>query len=111
MRLAVVQRLLGLLMLMFSITMLPPVVISDSGTPHSLAAARTSMARAAAPAWRARYATDGDVIVQCCHCRRTRRSDGSDVWDWVPAWVASPPPETSHGICPLCLEYFYPRTT
>lgn len=59
---------------------------------------------------RARYQRDG-VIVQCCHCRKTRRNVGEDVWDWVGALVAHPWPAVSHGLCPVCLDYYYPVST
>jgi hypothetical protein len=54
------------------------------------------------------YRTTGGVITMCMHCRRTRRSAGSNMWDWVPDFVASPPDDISHGLCPICFSYYYP---
>jgi hypothetical protein len=56
----------------------------------------------------ARYRGRGGLVVQCGHCRRVRRAAEPLVWDWVPALVAEPPPETSHGLCEPCLGYYYP---
>ena len=54
------------------------------------------------------------TIEQCAHCRRVRRAstpDGATAeWDWVPDYVASMPPCTSHGVCAVCVAYFYPDT-
>ncbi len=49
------------------------------------------------------------LVHQCVHCRRILRQEGTLEWDWVPAWVAAPPPEVTHGFCPVCLDYYYPR--
>jgi hypothetical protein len=57
---------------------------------------------------RARYQRDG-VIAQCCHCRKVRRRDGVDAWDWVGSLIARSWPGTSHGLCPPCFEYYYPE--
>jgi hypothetical protein len=56
------------------------------------------------------YRTAGGVIAMCMHCRRTRRSDQSDVWDWVPEFLATPPDSISHGLCPTCFRYYYPQS-
>ena len=49
------------------------------------------------------------MITMCCHCRRTRRQDASDVWDWVPEFVQARNWKVSHGICPVCKSYFYSK--
>jgi hypothetical protein len=54
------------------------------------------------------YRTAEGLVVMCSHCRRTRRNSGPETWDWVPAYVAAPPAQTSHGICHICLNYYYP---
>lgn len=48
------------------------------------------------------------LISQCSNCRRVRhpRSNG---FHWVPHWVQSPHPKTSHVICPSCVGYYYRR--
>ncbi len=45
---------------------------------------------------------------QCCCCRRTRRPSEPAEWDFVPALVAAPPPETTYAYCPLCRELHDP---
>lgn len=46
------------------------------------------------------------VVPMCAHCRRVREPNGA--WLWVPALVASPPPNVSHGLCEPCMEFYYP---
>jgi len=53
------------------------------------------------------YLQPTGLITQCSNCRRTLRSDGSEVWDWVPDWVAGAPPHTSHTICRVCFEFHW----
>jgi PAS domain-containing protein len=53
------------------------------------------------------YRNADGLITQCSHCRRVQRADDSPRWDWVPAWVSDPLPETSHGLCPFCYDYYY----
>jgi hypothetical protein len=60
------------------------------------------------PPLTALYRTSHGVISMCMHCRRTRRSEEPEIWDWVPDFVASPPDRVSHGLCPTCLFYYYP---
>lgn len=47
-------------------------------------------------------------VTQCSHCRRVRRADASDQWDWVAEYVERIPPSTTHGLCLLCYQYYYP---
>lgn len=54
------------------------------------------------------YRDEGGTAHQCMHCRRTRRMDVDERWDWIPSWVAESPPRTSHGLCATCLEFYYP---
>lgn len=61
------------------------------------------------PADHARYASADGIVTQCCHCRRTRRNDQADTWDWVPAYVARGAAEVSHGLCPPCFRHYYPE--
>jgi hypothetical protein len=64
--------------------------------------------RKTADAIRTVYREPSGQIVMCSNCRRTRRAGSGGVWDWVPAFVASHLPEVSHGLCPPCLECYYP---
>ena len=52
------------------------------------------------------YVTEAGILVQCAHCRRCRRV-ATGTWDWVPAFVAKPYAEVSHGLCDACLQYHY----
>jgi hypothetical protein len=54
------------------------------------------------------YTGPEGIVTVCCHCRRTKRADGSELWDWVPGYVADPPAKSSHGLCGVCFAYFYP---
>lgn len=57
-----------------------------------------------------RYMDARGRLVQCAHCRLVASADRPGVWDWVPQWVDRCPPNASHGICPMCVDYFYPDT-
>jgi len=63
----------------------------------------------ASPAIAALYRDARGFVHQCAHCRRVRRG-ASDTrpWDWVPDYVARPVPNTSHGLCPLCEQFYFP---
>jgi len=47
------------------------------------------------------------IVRQCAHCRKVRHTTEADRWDWVPAWVARPPQQTSHTICDVCFAHYY----
>jgi hypothetical protein len=57
-----------------------------------------------------RYVDENGLTVMCCHCRRTRqaRNIGNAKWHWIPDFLKSPPKNVSHGLCELCLHFFYP---
>lgn len=50
------------------------------------------------------YRDAAGELHQCSCCRRTRRPDAPDEWDYVPALVLVPPSRTTFGYCALCLE-------
>jgi hypothetical protein len=54
------------------------------------------------------YRAAGGELEQCSCCRRTRRPADPEEWDFVPALVAAPPPDTTFGYCPLCRELHSP---
>jgi PAS domain-containing protein len=56
----------------------------------------------------AAYLSPGGMITMCAHCRRTRRQDDSNTWDWVPRFLRYTGRKTSHGLCPRCTAYLYP---
>jgi hypothetical protein len=53
------------------------------------------------------YVNDSGLIMQCCNCRRVQRATKDSEWNWVPAWVDKMPDNISHGICPICCDYYY----
>jgi hypothetical protein len=53
------------------------------------------------------YKDDSGIIHMCANCRRTRRVTDPGVWDWVPAYVEGKRTNISHGVCPMCLEFYY----
>ncbi len=54
-----------------------------------------------------RFYDNMGLIRQCSCCRRIKDPDNL-AWVWVPSLVKAPHPETSHGVCPQCLDHFYP---
>jgi hypothetical protein len=71
-------------------------------------AAHDAAVRPATEPDRETYAAGAGSIVQCAHCRLVQRVAEPSRWDWVSDWVAHSPAGTSHGLCPVCLEYYYP---
>ena len=56
----------------------------------------------------AAYMSPSGMITMCAHCRRTKRRDGSNTWDWVSRFLRDTGRKTSHGLCPRCTAYLYP---
>lgn len=56
------------------------------------------------------YISEQGLMASCSNCRRFRRCDHRDRWDWVPQYLTAPPAPVSHGLCPVCLDYYYPAT-
>ena len=44
-------------------------------------------------------------VHQCGNCRQVRDVHGT--WQQVIAWLETPPPQTTHGICEVCLDYYH----
>jgi hypothetical protein len=63
----------------------------------------------AAPDILSMYQDEHGLIVQCSHCRRVRVAHDNARWEWVPSYVEQASPRTSHGLCKLCFEYYYPE--
>ncbi len=57
------------------------------------------------PAIEAEYRFPNGLIYQCSNCRRAKTLN--DRWVWVPEWVAHSPSKTSHGICKVCVGYYW----
>lgn len=55
------------------------------------------------------YLDENGMFCQCSHCRRYRNVAEGGRWDWVPAWVQRQPVRTSHGLCRICFDYYYPK--
>jgi hypothetical protein len=53
------------------------------------------------------YTQKNGFITQCSNCRRVQRASQSELWDWVPAYVAKMPDKCSHSFCPICFDYYY----
>jgi len=56
-----------------------------------------------------RYRDESGFVVLCSHCRRTRRVSEPLRWDWVPAYLNDRSLNVSHGLCNVCLAYYYPE--
>ncbi len=55
------------------------------------------------------YVNLHDQITMCCHCRNSRRANQPEHWDFVPALLDRNIKNISHSLCPICLDYFYPK--
>ena len=73
---------------------------------HSLL--RAAPADATAASLDAMYRNAQGIVVQCAHCRRVCRVEAPRAWEWVPSFVEHMPARTSHGLCPICNDYYYP---
>lgn len=76
---------------------------------HSLRIERAIDAAPNENAARESYVDGHGIYHQCSYCRRMRRADRPEIWDWVSKWVSRPPEGTSHGICEGCFGYYWPR--
>ena len=56
-----------------------------------------------------RYVDADGVVTQCCRCRRTRRANAPETWDWVPAYLDRTLDQVSHGLCPSCFRHYHPE--
>ena len=57
---------------------------------------------------RHRYQDADGLITMCVSCHRMQRP-GTEEWDRVPQWEASPPAEITGGICVACFQQHYAR--
>lgn len=53
------------------------------------------------------YLTDDGFLITCSNCGRFRHADNRDQWDWIPSYLRQAPAPVSHGICQICLNYYY----
>ena len=55
------------------------------------------------------YIDNNGIIHQCAKCRKVQNLQSESRWDMITFLIASPPPNISHGLCPVCLDYYYPN--
>ena len=48
------------------------------------------------------------LITQCQNCRKVRDPQHPDRWYWVPSLVKDCLDNVSHGICPRCMDHYFP---
>jgi hypothetical protein len=53
------------------------------------------------------YLSDIGMVTVCANCRRTKRIDLPDAWDWLPETLQDQRRQVSHGLCPRCIEHVY----
>jgi hypothetical protein len=53
------------------------------------------------------YKEPDGMITQCSNCRRTKRINPSDTWDWVPTLVEESWNNINYSICPICYDYYF----
>ena len=55
-----------------------------------------------------RHQDKGGVFVQCCQCRRLRRTSNRLQWDFVPAALLPElQKQISHALCHACKAFYY----
>jgi hypothetical protein len=53
------------------------------------------------------YISTTGIAIMCANCRKTKRLDGDERWDWVPEMLRRDNFKVSHGLCPRCSGYLY----
>lgn len=81
------------------------LVVNSLDVEQPYAEATGQIAQAPDPS---RYLDSQGIVHQCAHCRRIEAVGAGNRWDWVPQWVEHPPASTSHTLCNLCLDHYYP---
>ena len=77
---------------------------------HSLHVVHPHDPNERSPANEALYRCDDGLVRQCSACRRVRRREPPERWDWVPEWVERQSIAVSHGLCLPCMAFHYPST-
>ena len=91
----------------FRMQILPIGHLKSYAVIHSLKIDETATERRQAFVFGREYLNDAGLVTVCSHCRRSRRADAPAIWDWVPAILEPVHKNVSHGLCPVCHEYFY----
>lgn len=71
---------------------------------HSLLASQPIQHQPSTPD-EALYRHPNGLLYQCSNCRRTKTLAGE--WVWIPEWVSRSPEKTSHGICKVCMGFYW----
>lgn len=53
------------------------------------------------------YIDKNGILHQCANCRRIVNLTNQGQWDWIPKFISNIYPKTSHGICSICMKYYY----
>ncbi len=53
------------------------------------------------------YSTADKIVTMCANCRKSRRVDLPETWEWVPEFLLDRGLLVSHGLCPRCFTRFY----
>ena len=53
------------------------------------------------------YIDKNGFLYQCACCRRIKNQNIPERWDWIPKFIETPYPETSHGFCSPCMQHYY----
>jgi hypothetical protein len=54
-----------------------------------------------------RYLGANGILTMCSNCRRSKRADLENTWEWVPEFLQGQSFLISHGLCPHCVRRFY----
>lgn len=69
---------------------------------------RKSQLREEIVAFSKQFIDNRGIITQCQNCRKIRDPQNEQRWLWVPSLVKNTLANTSHGICPQCLDHYFP---
>ena len=53
------------------------------------------------------YISPDGSVTMCANCRKTKRRDEVDSWDWVSDFLRDRTLKVSHGLCPRCASHLY----
>lgn len=53
------------------------------------------------------YLSPDKIVTMCANCRKSKRLDLPETWDWVPEFLQDRRLRVSHGLCPRCVKRFY----
>ncbi|HKJ66146.1 MAG TPA: hypothetical protein VJ969_12130 [Desulfopila sp.] len=69
---------------------------------------RKSQLREEIVAFSKQFVDKREIITQCQNCRKIRDPQNEQRWLWVPSLVKNTLANISHGICPQCLDHYFP---